>query len=267
MWLVDMLLNRTRWTQNRVPLNDRRTVEFDPLAFVLSDDPINLRTFVTLVGTLLSPTLNNPTITGTLTQGAALTLTLAGTTTGPSTVAMTPTIALADNSGGTLDLRLAGWAPGFGLCSASVQFVIQVASGVFNPIPVAALTAITAQNTGLPFAQAIDPTWATGAITVTVGGPEATIVSAASHGGGTSTLLTIETSQGQVVDPSLSSQSVTISGGTGINGAHVATWISATTFSIPVAWTGMTSVGDVVLTTPPVIPWQAWALAVVSPKP
>lgn len=276
-----------------VPLPERGVVEYKG-AVTVTDDAVNGRTVVAIGGAGTSAAFDslevtgsgtsllvddsaevdgNLTVGGAISQGGLTSKTGSGSTTGPSAATMM-TFALANAHTAIADLRVVGRSTGGKFATFDVYGLpFDVTSSTLSTG--APALAATADGFGLPCA--LLPSWSAGTLSIPVTGPSGVITGASSADAGASTLITcsgagLGLTTGITTD--ITGQGVTISGvvgGTGINGAHAGgtiVWVSATSFKITgLAWAGWTSGGVVVLTTPPVIDWEASASTLISPRP
>lgn len=261
MWLVDLLLNRRRWTTSNVPLPDRMTVEYDPATLSVVDDPANLRTFVKLIGNLAGQTISNPTLIGQVTFGPVAIKVGAVTTTGV-TPATLITMPLATNHLGSVSLMIVGRCAAGPNVATMMRLgqAVDIPSGVINAG--AAASNYNAGNIGLPCSLSA-PTWSAGVLSFPIVGPQGVVSGSADNGAGKLRLTVTGVTSG--ID--LVSVTAAGLGGTPLgNGAHVAHYVDASHIDFTdVTYVANDASGTIVFTTPPVFTWQCFGLIVATP--
>lgn len=200
-------------------------------------------------------------VAGAIFQGPAWTDSSAATTTGGGSDTLI-VLPLADNSAATVRLTIIARCAALP-ASYSQENVsrLEVESGSLTS---GGGDLFVDQTFGLPPSIG-DGGWSAGAYTIDAVGPLVHIVGTADHAG-TATDITVS----ETVTAHLTGRSVTIAGATGtpgLNGAHVATYVSGQVFRVSVVYVANDAAATAVLTTPPVVAWSVVATMVVTPVP
>ncbi len=277
-WIIDALRPFARWTQAKVALSQRQTVEWDPTVFLLTDDPPNARVFVTLAAAA-APVVatihvtGDATIDGSIVQGPSIEKSGRAATAGPATAVLFTT-PLALNSLAGIDFRVAATDGAKEYLTGDngiLGFATYGSPGYVGGSP--------SISNSFPISPSISSAWAlgvspAGTLTTTVRGPGLVVTGAADNGGGFVRLMLGYPAgfSGAGVTAAINSVPITTAGIAGTveaNGAaQTVTFVDAghvDLLAVPFVHAFSASAGTFVETTPRNLLWSGRIVLCVAP--